>query len=137
MAMTKATKAALYSGLVFPGVGLLWLKSYARAAIFIVPTIAALWYLCSTLYNSIAPVYTKMLREAEEGILIVDPSNLGALYIKLHQEIYQSIAAHQDQLTLAKIILVGAWICSIISSYFLGKKLDLAETTNNTDQTTL
>ncbi|GGY86613.1 hypothetical protein GCM10011613_34710 [Cellvibrio zantedeschiae] len=127
MAMKKATKAALYSALVFPGVGLLWLKQYKRAAIFIAPTLVALWYLCSTLYNSIAPVYARMLRDAEEGILIVDPSNLDALYLKLYQEIFQSIATHQDQLNIAKGILIAAWLCSIISSYFVGKKQDLLE----------
>lgn len=132
MAMKKATKAALYSALIFPGVGLLWLKHYARAAIFITPTLIAFWYLCSTLYNSIAPVYLKMLRDAEEGILVVDPSNLDALYLKLSQEIYQSIASHQDQLFVAKAILVAAWLCSIISSYFLGKKQDLLDEAENT-----
>lgn len=128
MALTKATKAALYSALIFPGAGLLWLKHYQRAAIFIAPTLLALWYLCSTLYKSIAPVYMQMLRDARGGTLAVDPNNLGALYIKLHQEIYQAIAIHHDQLNLAKIILVAAWLCSIVSSYFAGKKLELAST---------
>jgi len=133
MAMKKAQKAALYSGLVFPGLGLLWLKSYGRAALFIIPTFIALWYLCSTLYNSIAPVYTKMLRDAQEGILVVDPSNMNGLYTMLYQQIQQSIDAHHDQLFMAKAIVIAAWICSIISSYFVGKKLDLE---NNTTPTT-
>jgi hypothetical protein len=124
MAMKKANKAALYSAFIFPGLGLLWLKSYKRAAVFIIPTIIALWYLCSTLYNSIAPVYAKMLRDAEEGILVVDPSNLSGLYLTLSQQIQQSIAAHQNQLYVAKAILIAAWICSIISSYFAGKRMD-------------
>lgn len=125
MAMKKSTKAVLYSALVFPGAGLWWLKHYKRALVFIIPALAALWYLCSTLYDSIAPVYAKMLRDAEEGILVVDPSNMSALYIKLYQEIQQSIAVHQDQLYIAKAILIAAWICSIASSYFVGKKIDL------------
>ncbi len=129
--MKKATKAALYSGLVFPGVGLLWLKQYARAAIFIIPTLTALWYLCSTIYHTIAPVYAKMLRDAEEGILVVDPTNLTSLSLKLNQEIAQSLSAHQGALDLAKGILIAAWLCSIVSSYFAGKKLDLAATTEN------
>jgi hypothetical protein len=128
MALTKATKAALYSALIFPGAGLLWLKHYKRAAIFITPTLLALWYLCSTLYKSIAPVYMQMLSDAQDGTLVIDPTNLSALYIKLHQEIYQAIAIHHEQLNLAKIILVAAWLCSIISSYFMGKKQDLAST---------
>lgn len=132
MALTKATKAALYSALIFPGVGLLWLKHYKRAAIFIAPTLLALWYLVSTLYKSIAPVYMQMLRDAQDGTLAIDPTNLSALYIKLHQEIYQSIAIHHDPLNLAKAILVAAWLCSIISSYFAGKKQDVAITETST-----
>lgn len=129
--MNKAKKAALYSALIFPGAGLLWLKQYVRAAIFIVPTLIALWYLCSTIYNAVAPVYAKMLSDAQEGILVVDPSDLSGLYLKLHHEIYQSIATHQGALEVAKIVLIAAWLCSIISSYFVGKKME-AETTSNT-----
>ncbi|RYZ98379.1 MAG: hypothetical protein EOO68_13895 [Moraxellaceae bacterium] len=132
MAMKKANKAALYSALVFPGLGLLWLKSYKRAAVFIIPTLVALWYLCTTLYNAIAPVYSKMLRDAEEGLLVVDPSNLNGLYATLYQQIQDSIAIHQEQLYIAKAILITAWICSIISSYFLGKKLNDEKTTVTT-----
>lgn len=129
MAMTKANKAALYSALVFPGAGFLVLKHYQRAALFIILTVAALWYMCSTLYNSIAPVYAKMLRDAEEGILVVDPSDISSLYLKLHQAINQSLVPHQSQLHLAQVILIAAWLCSIILSYFAGRKLDLANNT--------
>jgi hypothetical protein len=125
MAMKKANKAALYSALVFPGLGLLWLKSYKRAFLFIIPTTVMLWYLCSTLYNAIAPVYAKMLHDAEEGLLVIDPSNLNGLYITLYQEVQQSITAHQTQLFIAKTILIVVWICSIVASYFVGKKLDV------------
>lgn len=132
MAMNNAHKAVLYSAFVFPGAGLLWLKHYKRAAIFIIPTLTALWYLCYSLYNSIEPVYTKMLRDAEEGILVVDLSDMTSLYIKFHQEIDQSLAAHQSQLQVAEAILIAAWLCSIISSYFVGKKVDVNRNTERT-----
>lgn len=131
MTMKKANKAALYSALVFPGAGLLWLKNYTRAAVFFIPALAALWYLCTSLYQSIAPVYAKMLRDAQEGILVVDPSNMSSLYMKLYEEIHQSIALHQEQLFIAKAILIAAWVCSIISSYAVGKKMDLESNTTN------
>lgn len=129
MSMSKAKKAALYSALIFPGAGLVWLKQYVRAAVFMVPTLIALWYLCSTIYNAVAPVYGKMLSDAQEGILVIDPSDMSSLYMKLHQEIYQSIASHQGALETAKIVLIAAWICSILSSYFVGKKMDIENTT--------
>lgn len=129
--MNKAKKAALYSALIFPGAGLVWLKQYVRAAIFMVPTLIALWYLCSTIYNAVAPVYAKMLSDAQEGILVVDPSDLSGLYLKLHQEIYQSIATHQGALEVTKVVLIAAWLCSIISSYFVGKKMDAESASNS------
>lgn len=121
--MKKSTKAALFSALIFPGLGLLWLKHYARAAIFMVPSLIAFWYLCSTLYQAIAPLYASLLRDAEEGVLILDPANMSALI----EQVQQSIASHQNQLFVAKAVIVAAWICSIISSYFLGTKHDLAK----------
>jgi uncharacterized membrane protein len=70
------------------------------------------------------PVYSKMLRDAQEGILIVDANTVTGIYLKLYQEIHHSIDAMQNQLHMAEAILVAAWICSIASSYFLGKQLD-------------
>lgn len=131
MAMKNATKAALCSAFIFPGMGLVLLKHYKRAAIFIISAIAALWYLCSSLYQSIEPVYTNMLRDAEEGTLVVDLSNMDNLYMQFHQEIEQSLAAHHSQLQFAQAILIAAWACSIISSYFVGKQLDLKNDKTN------
>jgi hypothetical protein len=125
MTTKNANKAALYSIFVFPGAGLWWLKQYKRACIFMVPTIGALWYIINILYSAIAPVYQKMLRDAEEGILVVDVSSFPSIYMKLHNEMYSSLSAQQAQLQAAEVILVAAWLCSIAASYFVGKKMDL------------
>lgn len=132
MSMNKAKKAALYSALVFPGAGFLWLKNYTRAAIFIVPSLLALWHLFSTLYRSIAPTYMKMLSDAREGL--IDISDFGSLYAKLHHEIYHSLSTQIETLNAALAILIAAWFLSIISSYFVGKKMD-AEGASNTTAT--
>ena len=129
MAMTKAEKAALFSTIIFPGAGLWWLKHYGRASIFIVAAIGSLGYIITTLYNSIEPTYSKMLRDAEEGLIVVDTTTLLSMATKLHHEIYQNLAAHQSQLNAAQFIFIAGWLCSIASSYFVGKKIDLAEST--------
>jgi len=133
MAMTKASKAALYSTIIFPGAGLWWLKNYMRASIFIVSAIGSLGYIITTVYNSVAPIYNKMLRDAEEGLIVVDATNFSSMFIKLYQEMFQGIAAHQSQLNAAQFIFVACWLCSIVSSYFVGKKMDLAETPSKTN----
>ncbi len=129
MAVKKANKAALFSAIIFPGAGLWWLKQYGRASIFIVSAIGSLGYIVTTLYNSIMPIYSKMLRDAEEGLIVVDASNFLSVFTKLYQEMYQGVAAHQSQLNAAQFIFIACWLCSIASSYFVGKKMDLAEST--------
>ncbi len=129
MAVKKANKAALFSAIIFPGAGLWWLKQYGRANIFIVSAIGSLGYIVTTLYNSIMPIYSKMLRDAEEGLIVVDASNFLSVFTKLYQEMYQGVAAHQSQLNAAQFIFIACWLCSIASSYFVGKKMDLAEST--------
>ncbi len=127
MTVKKANKAALFSAIIFPGAGLWWLKHYGRASIFIVSAIGSLGFIISTLYNSIEPTYSKMLRDAEEGLIVVDMATLLNMATKLHHEIYQNLAAHQSQLNTAQFIFIACWLCSIASSYFVGKKIDLAE----------
>jgi hypothetical protein len=129
MTAKKANKAALFSAIIFPGAGLWWLKHYGRASIFIVAAIGSLGYIITTLYNSIMPIYSKMLRDAEEGLIVVDASNFSSMFTKLYQEMYQGVAAHQSQLNAAQCIFIACWLCSIASSYFVGKKMDLAEST--------
>jgi len=121
--MTKAGKAALYSAIIFPGAGLWWLKNYTRACIFMVPAIVTLWYITSIIYKSVEPAYSKLQRDAAEGL--IDVFNFGGIYSKLSEEIHRSLAAQQSQLLTVEVILIACWICSIISSYFAGKKLDL------------
>ena len=127
MTVKKANKAALFSAVIFPGAGLWWLKHYGRASIFIVSAIGSLGYIVTTLYNSIMPIYNKMLRDAEEGLIVVDATNFSSIFTKLYQEMYQGVAAHQSQLNAAQFIFIACWLCSIASSYFVGKKMDLAE----------
>jgi hypothetical protein len=130
MSMTKASKAALYSALIFPGAGLWWLKHYVRACIFILPACISLWYIAVKLYDTVQPVYAKLQREAAEGL--INLFNMGSIYAKLSEEIHRSLAAQQSQLFTMEAILVACWLCSIVSSYFAGKKLDMENTNPNT-----
>lgn len=120
----KATKAALFSAFIFPGAGLWWLKHYARACIFIIPCCISLWYISTKLYEGVAPVYKNLQRQAAAGLL--DVTDIMHIYSKLSVEIHSSLAAQQNQLVTVELILVACWLCSIVSSYFAGKKLDVA-----------
>ena len=130
MTTQNANKAALYSAIIFPGAGLWWLKSYARACIFIVPACVTLWFISVKLYAGIQPAYAKLQREAAEGL--IDAFNFVGIYSKLSTEVHRSIAEQQNQLYTLEVILVACWVCSIISSYFAGKKLDMEIAKRNT-----
>ena len=130
--MKKAEKAALYSAIVFPGAGLWWLKSYARALVFIVPACITLWHIGTRVFASASKTYFKMQEQAEEGLLAIDPASLTNMYEKLHHDIYASLGAQQQQLNVSIAILIASWICSIVSSYFVGKKIDLQHASNTT-----
>lgn len=123
----KSSKAALYSAFIFPGAGLWWLKFYGRACVFIIPSFLLLAYIAAKLYDGVAPVYKKLQREAAEGL--IDVTDIFSIYSKLNTEIHNSLAAQQGQLVTMEILLVACWLCSIASSYFAGKKMDLE--TNN------
>jgi len=120
----RATKAAIFSAFIFPGAGLWWLKHYARACIFIIPTCISLWYIATKLYEGVAPVYKNLQRQAAEGL--IDVTDIMHIYSKLSVEIHRSLAAQQSQLGTVELILVACWLCSIVSSYFVGKQLDMA-----------
>lgn len=131
MTTQYAKKAAIYSAFIFPGAGLWWLKSYARACIFIVPASVAFIYIAKKIYDIIAPVNAKFRREVEAGL--VDPFNLISNYGRLSAEAHQNLAAQLDQFYTVGTIFIVCWLCSIASSYFVGKKLDLKAEANNTN----
>lgn len=134
MTLKKSNKAATYSAIIFPGAGLWWLKLYVRACVFIIPAGIALGYIAIKLVNSVAPIYTSMLRDAQEGLIVVDASNFISTYTKLYNEMHQGMLAQQSQLNVAEVILIASWLCSIVSSYFAGKKMDLENHTRNIKQ---
>ncbi len=119
--MEKSKKAALFSAIIFPGAGLWWLKHYVQAFICIVPSGILLCYIIAKVYGVVVPVYLKMRRLAEEGL--IDITNLPALYLKLLNEINAGLAAQQDVMRVAEALLIAFWLGGIVWSYFVGKKL--------------
>lgn len=121
----RAVKAALLSAFVFPGIGLWWLKRYWRGCIFVIPTGLIVIYLCRLFTQILAPIQQKLQRQVEMGA--IDPFDLAGLYVRLYKELFLALEPHQTQLELAKYTLIICWLCSILSSYFVGKKLDQSE----------
>lgn len=110
--MTRSTKAALLSALVFPGLGHMVLKQYLRGAVLIVLAVIA-----------ISIVVNEAVKQA---LLVVDrisggeiPADVG----EITQMIADSTAGGQESiLNIAMLVFVGCWIFGIVDSCRLGKK---------------
>lgn len=115
--MNKSTKSAWLSALVFPGIGHLYLRSYARGTILLAICAVAL---------------TDFIRRAwQEAELIraqinTEINTTGVIDL-------ESLIAHatatvdrvdNKPFTLAGIVLIGCWLFGIFDSYRIGKKAE-------------
>jgi hypothetical protein len=91
--MKKSSKAALLSGLIFPGIGHIFLKEYLRGSALVVLSLAALSVVVTIAY--------------QHALLIVDRIISGDV----------SVEAVENA---AVIVLVACWLAGIIDSYRLG-----------------
>ena len=112
--MRKSIKAALLSGLVFPGVGHFSLNRYQRGLVFFAPTFFALIML---IRYSLNKAYT-----------IADQISVGA--IPLDTAVITNLissppeAAEMLRLQMATWIIILCWVISIVDSFRLGRILD-------------
>ncbi len=108
--MTRSIKAALLSGLIFPGIGHMVLKQYLRGSILILFTLIAL-----------SVIVTVAIRRA---LSIVDSISGGEIPIETGAitELASNAINSADNLVVnIALIVVGAcWVVGIIDSYRLG-----------------
>jgi TM2 domain-containing membrane protein YozV len=117
--MDIATKAALFSALLFPGWGQFYLKHYKRGLIFIVPVLAA----------TLALVWSII----DIGISIIKATPFKKGTDHLTNAIQVAVdalkAINLSYFMMLLIIISIFWILSIIDAYQLGKKIMTAPTT--------
>jgi TM2 domain-containing membrane protein YozV len=112
--MNKPLKAALFSALIFPGAGQLLLKKYISACYFAAFTGVGLYLLFSNLMTRVQDILTQV----QSGEVAADLATIMAL---VHQ---QSATTTTESLSPALIILLVAWLVSIVEAYRIGKKED-------------
>lgn len=109
--MKKSTKAALLSGLLFPGIGHLALKEYLRASILIVAAMAA--------------VYVLTTAAVDQAMTVVDRIKSGEVALDsqaISEAITASTAESDNRAANASLFIFGAcWLFGIVDSYRLGK----------------
>jgi hypothetical protein len=108
--MKKSSKAALLSGLVFPGIGHMVLKQYLRGSVLMLAALAAL-----------SVIVTRIFQQA---LTIVDSINSGDIPIETGAiaELVSNSTSGADSLveSTAVIVLGACWLIGIIDSYRLG-----------------
>lgn len=112
--MTRSTKAALLSGLVFPGIGHIVLKQYLRGSILLLPALAAVSVIIKAAF--------------EQSQAIVDGVVSGDIAIETGAmtELLSNSANASDSMvvTIATIIFGACWLIGIADSYRIGIALD-------------
>jgi len=112
--VSKAIKGALFSGLVFPGVGELVLKSYARGIAFVALSLACLGTLVGIAVQQAQRVLDAMLASGE----VVD---LDTITRTAHEAATGSASRVANA---ALLVLALCWIASIVDAYRIGKRAD-------------
>jgi len=118
---SQAKRAAILSATIFPGAGLFFLRHHLRGCIFALPAALVIIMLFKNLFSVAFGLNKEMAAEIEKGNLAID---IGHMWNSLHGAMFTSPYWEQG-----KWILLASWILSIISSYFAGKKADLAKHT--------
>jgi len=108
--MTRSIKAALLSGLVFPGAGHMILKQYLRGSILMLSALIA-----------VSVIVTKAINQA---LTIVDKINTGEIPIEagaITELVSKSSSGAEGSMLNIAVLVVGAcWLIGIIDSYRLG-----------------
>jgi len=108
--MKRSSKAALLSGLIFPGVGHMVLKQYLRGSVLMLSALAALSVIVTSVF--------------QRALIIVERINSGDISVDTGAiaELASNATSGADSLveSTAVIVLGACWLIGIIDSYRLG-----------------
>jgi hypothetical protein len=110
--MKKSMKAALWSALVFPGVGHFVLKRYARGLLLLVPTIVAFGFILTYVVQKASTLAEKIV----SGTVPADAATIEAL-----------VSGSADGSTMTDIagyVILACWVVGIVDSYRIGSTQD-------------
>ena len=108
--MKKSTKAALLSGLLFPGIGHVVLKQYVRGSILMMFSLIALSVIVKVAIERAQTVVDRV----SSGEIPLDAKNIANL-------ISSSADGASNQIVNISVIVFGAcWLAGIVDSYRLG-----------------
>lgn len=110
--MRKSLKAALLSGLLFPGLGEFWLKCPLRGIAVVVAVGASL---ATIAVNIGRHAYAMLERLESEG---------GTVDLVALAKVARIVSSNDSTTRLAWLVLLGSWLFSVLDSYLLGDEKD-------------
>ena len=112
--MTKSTKAALLSGLVFPGIGHFVLKQYVRGSILMLVALIAMSAIVRIVFQQAQAIVDRVV----SGEI---PLETGAI-----SELVANSSNDSDSLipSISVIVFFACWLIGIIDSYRVGMALE-------------
>ena len=114
--MKRSTKAALLSGLVFPGIGHLYLKRYVPGVILLAGAASAIYYIASVTVSMALEIVGRI----QSGGVPLDATAIADLVSRHSSGIEQSTS-------LASYALLACWVVGIVDSYRQGRALEKDE----------
>ena len=112
--MTKSTKAALLSGLIFPGIGHLFLKQYLRGSVLALVALLAMSALVRVAFQQAQAVVDRVV----SGEI---PLEAGAI-----SELVANSSNDSDSFisNISLVVFFACWLIGIIDSYRAGAALE-------------
>ena len=114
--MKKSTKAALLSGLVFPGLGHFYLKHWVTGITLSGVAAIALYHILSIAMT----IAHDVSHRSETGAIPADIDTVS-------QVVSQELSGMQQGTNLASITLLVCWLTGILGSYWQGRSQDKPE----------
>ena len=108
--MKRSIKAALISGLAFPGLGHIYLKKYLAGAVLLFVAGASLYSVSVTAIDTALSV----AKEIEAGSVSINEDAIGRL-------IEQESQGPATATNLSLVALILSWVIGVVDSYRVGR----------------
>jgi hypothetical protein len=112
----RSTKAALLSGLVFPGVGHLYLKHWIVGIVLFGIAAVASWYIGAVVMDTASVIAEKI----QSGTLTPDINTITRL-------VQEQTSGTEQAINLARNVWLACWVIGIVGSYWQGRAQDQLE----------
>lgn len=122
--MKRSTKAALFSALLFPGLGHLYLRKYWVGLLLILVAAASLYTVVSTAVD----IALSVIKDIETGVVVPELTAIS-------DRIAQQSETEADSTTIGSIVFLVTWVIGIFDSYRLGSSEEQSRSSADMEKT--